>query len=83
MTREADADGRRHTSDPESIRIWADAIAGKAGDGYRVEREPNPPYGWNLFDHAGALVCSGSLDRLELWVLRRNTQAPDCPAADG
>ncbi|QIS20278.1 hypothetical protein [Nocardia terpenica] len=64
----------RHADELPSIKPWVCAIEERAGDGYHVEREPNPPYGWNLFDPAGAVVCSGSLDRLELWVLHRTTR---------
>ncbi|MEG8178470.1 hypothetical protein [Nocardia terpenica] len=65
----------RHADELPSIRPWVLAIEDKAGPGYLVEREPNPPYGWNLFDQAGVIVCSGSLDRLELWVLRQSTRS--------
>ncbi|MBF6059553.1 hypothetical protein IU500_02500 [Nocardia terpenica] len=61
----------RHADELPSIRPWILAIEEKAGSGYHVEREPDPPYGWNLFDRSGVKVCSGSLDRLELWVIRR------------
>ncbi|KZM70822.1 hypothetical protein AWN90_40435 [Nocardia terpenica] len=68
------------------IREWLCAIEDKAGAGYRVEREPQPPYGWNLVDPSGAIVCSGTLDRLESWVIDRTasiaestTGEPDQP----
>ncbi|MFI5779410.1 hypothetical protein [Nocardia sp. NPDC051570] len=50
-------------------------IAADAGPGWRVEREPNPPYGWNLVDDRATIVCSGSLDQIETWVLNRNTES--------
>lgn len=72
---EVDAEGaaasQRHADELPSIRPWVLAIEEKAGPGYHVEREQDPPYGWNLFDRSGVKVCSGSLDRLELWVIRR------------
>ncbi|MBF6329466.1 hypothetical protein [Nocardia transvalensis] len=65
-----------HSQALDSVREWAHTIETDAGPGYRVEREPNPPFGWNLVDGEGAIVCSGSLDRLEQWVLRR-TRPPE------
>ncbi|ATL70762.1 hypothetical protein CRH09_35855 [Nocardia terpenica] len=65
----------RHGDEIASIRDQLRSIEDTAGAGYRVVREPNPPYGWNLVDPTGVVVCSGPLDRLELWVTRRNTES--------
>ncbi|ATL70819.1 hypothetical protein GZH49_20000 [Nocardia terpenica] len=54
------------------IREWLRRIATDAGASYRIERDQNPPYGWNLMNPTGTIVCTGPLDRLELWVIRRN-----------
>ncbi|MBF6060429.1 hypothetical protein IU500_06500 [Nocardia terpenica] len=62
---------QRHARELPSIRPWILAIEDKAGPGYRIARELDPPYGWNLFDPKGIRVCSGSLDRLELWAIHR------------
>lgn len=64
----------RHAAEVASIRDQLCAIEDQAGAGYRVEREQNQPYGWNLVDPEGRIVCSGTLDRLELWITRRNTE---------
>lgn len=54
------------------IREWLRRIENDAGQGYHIRRDQNPPYGWNLMNPTGTIVCSGPLDRLELWVIRRN-----------
>ncbi|ATL69125.1 hypothetical protein CRH09_26050 [Nocardia terpenica] len=61
--------------EPESVRGWLQAVESKAGDGYRLERKPDPLYGWNLLDVSGGVACSGSLERIELWILRRNVRS--------
>ncbi|MEG8183337.1 hypothetical protein GZH49_33270 [Nocardia terpenica] len=72
----------RHADERPGIGEWLCAIEDKAGPGHRVEREPQPPYGWNLVDPSGVTVCSGSLDRLELWVIRRNVRAAESSVCD-
>lgn len=49
------------SSEPNSIRDRSRALDTAMPPGYRVEREPHPPYGWNLFDNRGLIVRSGSL----------------------
>ncbi|MEG8184171.1 hypothetical protein GZH49_37525 [Nocardia terpenica] len=66
----------RHSGEIPDVRDWLCRIEDAAGSGYHVEREPDLPYGWNLIDPHGAVICSGTLDRLEQWVVRRNTD-PD------
>ncbi|MCM6775427.1 hypothetical protein NDR87_15880 [Nocardia sp. CDC159] len=62
-----------HSRELESIRDWLWAIEAEAGPGYFVDREPQPPYGWNLFDPEGTVVCSGSLDKIEKWLRNSRT----------
>ncbi|WP_433759135.1 hypothetical protein [Nocardia sp. CA-135398] len=79
MTPEKPPD-ERHANELPSIREWLRAIENAAGADHHVEREPNPPFGWNLIDSSGAIVCSGSLDRLDQWLIRRNAESE--PSAD-
>ncbi|RDI66826.1 hypothetical protein [Nocardia pseudobrasiliensis] len=60
----------RHAGELDSIRGWLCRIEDEAGPGFRVERELKPPYGWNLVDASGAIVCSGPLERLERWPVK-------------
>lgn len=50
----------RHAAEVASIRGQLCSIEDRAGSGYRVEREQNPPYGWNLVD-AGGSPCAAAL----------------------
>ncbi|WP_329413153.1 hypothetical protein OG563_11470 [Nocardia vinacea] len=75
MTPEMPPDDQRHAGELPSIREWLRAIENGAGANYHVEREPNPPYGWNLVDGSGSIVCSGPLDRLDRWLIRRNNES--------
>ncbi|MFI6366386.1 hypothetical protein ACIBG0_26960 [Nocardia sp. NPDC050630] len=73
----------RHANELPSIREWLRAIENAAGPGYRVEREPNPPYGWNLVDASDSIVCSGALNRLDQWLTRRATDSTTSLCAAG
>ncbi len=66
-----------HSHEPESIRQWLCDIESEAGPGWRVRREPRPPYGWNLLDDTGAVVCGGSLDKIDLWLRARKERTED------
>ncbi|WP_040695110.1 hypothetical protein [Nocardia vinacea] len=83
MTAEKSPADQRHAGELPSIREWLCAIENAAGLGYHVEREPNPPFGWNLVDGSGAIVCSGPLDRLDRWLLRGNFESSASAGAAG
>lgn len=75
MTVDETAGGQWHVGELPSMRELLCAIEDAAGADCCVERDPNPPDGWNLVDESGAMVCSGSVGRLDRWLISRNSES--------
>lgn len=55
-------------SGAEAARQRANEIATAAGPGWRVEKVPRWPWGWDLIPPEGKAEYSGTLDRLAAWL---------------
>jgi hypothetical protein len=70
-----------HRDEPDSIRERLCALDTRTPSGYEVEREPAPPYCWNLRAADGTVVSSGSLEIIEHFL---TTHPSSCsPNANG
>ncbi|MBU3063055.1 hypothetical protein KO481_16165 [Nocardia sp. NEAU-G5] len=64
-----------YRDEPESIRERLCTLNTRIPVGYKVDRKPAPPYGWNLRAADGTIVSSGSPDIIESAHRCRGTSA--------